>query len=127
VIRGWIKQQDSEPMAFTDLKSVQRGRLAGYLIGPPQNPGELDKKEIDSSLGKLACPGVTGDREIEQGDGTTRIAFENRLHEKSPFGVVTAVWKFERKMNGQVAGTGTTTMKLVDTGTTALSELPDKN
>jgi hypothetical protein len=70
---------------------------------------------------------VTGTRDVEQGNGTTSITFENRLHEKSPFGVVNAVWKFERKMNGQVTGTGTTKLTLADTSTTALSELPDRN
>ena len=30
-------------------------------------------------------------------------------------------------MNGQVAGNGTTKITLVDTATTALSELPDRN
>ncbi|MGE5192849.1 MAG: hypothetical protein ACM3U2_10125 [Deltaproteobacteria bacterium] len=128
VIRGWLKQGDGEPQAFTDLKSAQGGgRLAGYLVGPPQNPGELEKIEIDGPLGKLACPAVTGTRDVEQANGTTSITFENRLHEKSPFGVVSAVWKFERKMNGQVTGMGTTKMTLADTSTTALSELPDRN
>jgi hypothetical protein len=128
MIRGWFKQGDGEPQAITDLKSAQGGgRLAGYLTGPPPNPGELEKIEIDTPLGKLACPAVTGERDIEQGNGTTTITFENRLHEKSPFGVVSAVSKFERKMNGQVTASGTTKLTLADTGTTALSELPDKN
>src|SRR5262245_8133823 len=38
VIRGWTKQGDSEPQAFSDLKSAQgqgRGFLGGYLVGPP--------------------------------------------------------------------------------------------
>ena len=128
VIRGWFKQGDGEAQAFTDFRSARgAGRLAMYLVGPPPNPGELEKIEIDTPLGKLACPAVTGTREIEGGNGTTTITFENRLNEKSPFGVVSAVWKFERKMNGQVVGTGTTNLKLADTNTTALSELPDKN
>jgi hypothetical protein len=128
VIRGWFKQGDGEAQAFTDFRSAQGGgRLAMYLVGPPQNPGELEKVEIDTPLGKLACPAVTGTREVEQGNGTTTITFENRLNEKAPFGVVSGVWKFERKMNGQVVGSGTTNLKLADTNTTALSELPDKN
>jgi hypothetical protein len=130
VIRGWFKQGDGEPQAFTDFKSVQGGGRrgpAGYLVGPPQNPGELEKIEIETPLGKLACPAVTGTQDVEQGNGTTTITFENRLHEKAPFGVVSAVWKFERKMNGQVTTTGTTKMTLADTNTTALSELPDRN
>jgi hypothetical protein len=52
---------------------------------------------------------------------------ENRLNEKAPFGVVSAVWKFERKQNGQAMGTGTSKLTLADINTTALSELPDRN
>lgn len=129
IIRGWVKQADSEPQAVTDFKSVPgSGRFFGYLGGPPQNPGELEKVDIDCPLGKLACPAVTGSHDFDMGNGTTfTTSYEKRLHEKSPFGVVSTVSKFERKTNGRVAASGTTKLTLADTGTTALSELPDKN
>ena len=127
MIRGWIKQGDME-LAISDIKS-QPGRmmLVGYLAGPAPNAKELDKTEIDGPLGKLACAGVTGEQEFQRDNGSLSINFENRLHEKAPFGVVSAVWKFERKTNGQVMGTGTSKMTLAEINTTALTELPGKN
>jgi hypothetical protein len=128
MIRGWIKQQDMEPMAISDLKS-QPGRmmLVGYLAGPAPNAKELDKTEIDGPLGKLSCAGVTGEQEFQRDNGTLSINFENRLHEKAPFGVVGAVWKFEAKTNGQVMRSGTNRMTLAEVNTTALTELPGRN
>ena len=127
LIRGCIKQVDGEPQPITDLKGPQTRLLVGYLAGPPQSPRELEKTEIDGKLGKLSCPGVAGDYEFVRDNGSLSIAMENRLNEKAPFGVVSAVWKFERKQNGQVMGTGTSKLTLADINTTALSELPDRN
>lgn len=128
MIRGWSKQGDMEPVAFSDLKS-QAGRLmlVGYLAGPAPNAKDLDKTEIDGPLGKLSCAGVTGEQEFQRDNGSLSINFENRLHEKSPFGVVSAVWKFERKNNGQVMGTGTSKMTVAEVNITALTELPGQN
>lgn len=129
LIRGWIKDADAaEPLEIKDLKAPQALALATFLSAPPKNPGELDKTEIDNpKLGKLSCAGVTGDVEIDGPGGTTiGINVENRLHEKAPFGLVTANWKFELKNNGQVALAGTFKLTLAEINTTALSELPDK-
>jgi hypothetical protein len=126
VIRGWIKDENGEPFEIKDLKAPQAVALRAYLAGPLKNAGELDKKEIDGKLGKLECPGATGEMEIESEIGTITINHENRLHEKAPFGLVTAVWKFELKNNGQVAAAGTFTLTPTDSNTTALSDLPDK-
>ena len=128
MIRGWVKQQDMEPQAISNLRSQQgRMMLVGYLAGPAPNAKELDKAEIDGPLGKLACAGVTGEQEFQRDNGTLSINFENRLHEKAPFGVVSAVWKFEAKANGQVMRSGTSKMTLAEVNTTALTELPSQN
>jgi hypothetical protein len=100
--------------------------LRVFLAGPPRNSADLDKTEIDGKLGKLECAGATGENEFELEDSTVGIRFENRLHEKAPFGLVTGNWKFEFKNNGQVALSGTYKLTLVDTSTTALSDLPDR-
>ena len=55
----------------------------------------------------MRCAGVTGANEFEADDSTVVIRFENRLHEKSLFGLVTGNWEFEVKNNGQVALAGT--------------------
>jgi hypothetical protein len=128
MIRGWVKRGDMEPEAISDLRS-QRGRmmLVGYLAGPAPNAKDLDKTEIDGPLGKQSCAGITGEQEFQRDNGSLSINFENRLHEKAPFGVVSAVWKFEFKTNGQVMGSGTSKMTLAEINTTALTELPGKN
>jgi len=126
VIRGWIKDENGEPFEIKDLKAPQAVALWAFLAGPLKNAGELEKKEIDGKLGKLECPGATGDVEIESAFGTITINVENRLHEKAPFGLVNAAWKFELKNNGQVAAAGTFTLTPSDSSTTALSDLPDK-
>jgi hypothetical protein len=129
MIRGWIKEGDMPVQEIKDLKDPRALSVAAFLAGPPKNATELDKVEIDNAkLGKLPCAGVTGDQEID-GPGGTQIVInaENRLHEKAPFGLVVANWKFELKSNGQVAVAGTFKLTLSDTNTTALSELSEKN
>jgi hypothetical protein len=125
-IRVWVKEGDAQPQSFRDLKESQAVPQRIFLAGPPKNPGELDKKEVDGKLGKLDCAGVTGELEFEVEFGTIGISLENRLHEKAPFGLVSALWKFELKNNGQVALQGTFKLTVADTSTTALSELPDR-
>jgi hypothetical protein len=126
MIRGWVKDGDGEPLEIKDLKAPQALPLRAFLAGPPKDPGEVDKVEVDGKLGKLACAGVTGESEFEANDFNVGIRFENRLHEKAPFGLVSGNWKFELKSNGQVALSGTFKLTLVDTSTTALSDLPDR-
>jgi hypothetical protein len=126
MIRGWVKVGDNEAQEIKDLKAPPALPLRVFLAGPPKDPGDLDEAEIDGKLGKLGCAGVTGENEFELEDSTVGIRFENRLHEKAPFGLVTGNWKFEFKNNGQVALSGTFKLTLVDTSTTALSDLPDR-
>jgi hypothetical protein len=128
MIRAWIKRDGSEPQEITDLESPGSRMLVGYLAGPI-NPEELAKVEIETqALGKLSCGGVKGRREFQDEDnGSLTIHFETRLNEKAPFGVVSALWKFERRVDGKVESTGATKMTLAEMNTTALSELPDKN
>ena len=126
MIRGWVKDGDTEPQEIKDLKAPQALPLRAFLAGPPKDPGTLDKVEVDGKLGKLMCGGVTGENEFEADDSTVAIRFKNRLHEKAPFGFVNGSWKFEVKNNGQVALSGTFKLTLVDTSTTALSDLPDR-
>ncbi|HLJ10473.1 MAG TPA: hypothetical protein VKU82_04755 [Planctomycetaceae bacterium] len=126
LVRGWVKMGDMEPQPISDLKGPRTRMLIAYLAGPSPNAKELDKVEIDGKLGKLSCAGVSGDQEFQRENGTLAIHFENRLNEKAPFGVVSAVWKFEQSNNGQ-SRSGTSKMTLAETNTTALSELPDRN
>ena len=129
MIRGWIKEGDMPAQELKDLKDPQALAAASFLTGPPKNAAELEKIELDNAkLGKLSCAGVTGDQEIDGPNGSQIVInTENRLHEKAPFGLVVANWKFELKNNGKTAAAGTFKLTLSDTSTTALSELPDRN
>jgi hypothetical protein len=128
VVRTWVKEDNGEVLEVKDLNVPQALALKAFLGGTIKNPGELEKIKIDGKLGELECAGVTGDQEFEGPDGgAVAIHFENRLHEKAPFGLVSADWKFEVKNAGQTFLTGTFKLTAADTSTTALSELPDKN
>ncbi len=129
LIRAWVKEGDMPATEIKDLKDPRAAAAAAFLAGPPKNPGELEKVEIDNvKLGKVASAGVTGDQELDGPGGTqVSINMENRLHEKAPFGLVTANWKFELKANGQTVVQGMFKLTLAEINTTALSELPDKN
>jgi hypothetical protein len=129
MIRAWIKEGDMAPMEVKDFSDPKTLALVAFLTGPGQNAATLDALEIENAkLGKLSCPGVTGQQEIDGPNGLTiGIQAENRLHEKAPFGLVSADWKFDLKANGQVAASGSFKLTLTDISTTALSELPDRN
>src|SRR5258708_19583899 len=106
-----------------DLKDPRALSVAAFLAGPPKNAGELDKVEIDNAkLGKVSCAGVTGDQEID-GPGGTQIVIgaENRLHEKSPFGLVGANSKSELKTNTQAPIPTTFNPPLAHLNTTPLT------
>ncbi|HMF07657.1 MAG TPA: hypothetical protein VKJ00_00900 [Thermoanaerobaculia bacterium] len=127
IVRTWLKEDNGEVMEVKDLNVPQAMAFKAFLAGPGKNPGELEKIKVDGKLGELECAGVTGDQEFEGPDGVAvAIHFENRLHEKAPFGLVGADWKFEVKNAGQTFLTGTFKLTAADTSTTALSELPDK-
>jgi hypothetical protein len=126
LIRAWLKEGDAEAHEVTDFKSLEFLPMRTFLAGPLQNPGELEKIEIDGKLGKLSCAGATGSQDFEFGTAVLSINYENRLHEKAPFGLVATDWKFDVKNNGQSVAKGTFKLTLTDVSTTALSELPDK-
>jgi hypothetical protein len=121
MIRAWIKEGDMAPMEVKDFSDPKTLALVAFLTGPGQNAATLDALEIENAkLGKLSCP--NGPNGL-----TIGIQSENRLHEKAPFGLVAADWKFDLKANGQVAASGSFKLTLTDISTTALSELPDRN
>jgi len=95
------------------------------LSGPPKTAGELKPVEIvNARLGNLTCAGVTGEFDIERAPGQKiYLKFEKRLHDKVPFGVVAAVWKFEAKSDGQRDATGEFSLTLTDMGSGAVSAL----
>ena len=125
VIRNWHKFGKG---AARDAKEMAgKGVAIPFLAGPPKGGEEVDAMDIESPLGKLACRGVTGTLDVAIDTTTIRYDFLNRLHEKAPFGVVTAVWRFEMTKEGQIDTTGTTTLTLAEIESNATSDLPNNN
>ena len=125
VIRHWHKFGKSDAREMMEMAG--KGVAIPYLAGPPKDDKSIEAIEVESKLGNLDCPGATGTLEFESDKTTIRFEFENRLHEKAPFGVVAAVWKFEMKKDGQIEATGTTTLTLAEIDSAATSDLPDKH
>ena len=89
--------------------------------------GGLDAKEMETKLGKLKCEGITGSTTFEEGRGKATAEFENRLHEKAPFGIVQSVIQVSTERDGTTRREGTLTLDLAETGQDAKSKLPDSN
>lgn len=104
---------------------LERDQEPAFLCGPFMNSKKLPAQEIDSKLGKFSCTGVTGNIKIEQGKNVVEIAFDNRLSDKVPFGVVSSHMKYKAGQDGNPREAGTVSLKLVEVGQNAKSELPD--
>jgi hypothetical protein len=137
VLRGWLKNGKKGIFEINDPKSIKTGidlfypPLPKLLSGPPSGEQEeLANVEIDGTLGKISCAGVSGTYyERGQGGGQRiefRTTFENRLHEKAPFGVVSSAWKVTANVGGKIREF-TSNYTLTGTGENAVSKLPDKN
>jgi len=123
-VRAWEKREKGEPRKMKDQKSADEGPLPILLAGPLKDAKALPKTEVESKLGKLQCEGVTGTLEFKLAHGEViKCALENRLHPDAPFGVVSARWMIEspRRMEGKMDWT----MKLIDFGDKAVSDMPD--
>ena len=124
LVKGWMKEGDEEPRELKDPNSEHTGPLPAFLSGPLRDVKELDKKTIDTKLGMLECPGITAHNVYKQGEATTTVEFETRLHDKAPFGVVSSKLKYDSK-RGDNEEKGTLALDLEETGQDAKSSLPD--
>jgi hypothetical protein len=122
VVRAWHKRSADEPAMLTNL--AERGILPTAIGGPLQEAAELDQEVVRSKLGELACKGITGYNEFQDGETDVRVTYRTRLNEKAPFGVVNAMITLETRANGQVTQSRSAKVTLSDYGETALSELP---
>src|SRR5437773_5437610 len=114
-IKGWIKRRDEQPTAIKDFKSMNTP-LPVFLGSPFKDAKKLPKEVTTSKLGKLECEGVKGSYDLDDGTQSVRAVFENRLHDKAPFGLVTSTIQLTMQRNGQVRDTGTMSFRLVATG-----------
>jgi hypothetical protein len=125
MVRGWLKQRE-EAEELKDLQSPSAGPLPAFLAGAADDAKQLDKKSIDSKLGKLDCAGVVGTHKFQQGQENVTIKQETRLHDKAPFGVVTSRMEFRVERDGMARETGIMTLTVLEVTQGAKSELPEQ-
>lgn len=96
-----------------------------FLCGPLTNNVSLPNVTVVTKLGKLDCSVATGRYEYD-GNGILSIrgTFENQLHEKAPFGVVSMRVTVHAMQDGVGFDPITWSLKWVDAGTNAKSEMP---
>ena len=131
VIRGWGHYGRKGTHELKNAMEVRQGIMAfnqsvlDFLSGPPKDAKDLPKVEVDCKLGRLSCAGVSGAYKLDLGGVAADVSFENRLHDKARFGVVTSAWKTKSKF-ADIAGDVVVSYKLTGAGGNAVSELPDK-
>ena len=125
--KGWIKLQD-ETKEFTDLSDRRlAGPIPAFLPGPLTGRKELKAASVKTGLGKLTCQGETGSITYKQGTTETKVDYETRLNDKSPFGVAITKLTILETRNGQKRGAYEINFKLKSVSKNAKSALPDKN
>lgn len=127
VKKCWLKQDDREVRQIDDVRGNRGGPLPVFLSGPLTDVKKLKPEVVESKLGKLTCKGTAGRLEFKQGKADSVADLETRLHDKAPFGVVTSKIKLTISREGRPQQDITMTLKLVEVGKNAKSELPDAN
>jgi hypothetical protein len=134
VVKAWAQHpavNGGAPQEITEFKG-EKARpiraLTDMFYGPPAALHPLDEEVIETrNLGSLSCPGVTARFVLTRGNLESIFDYETRLHDKAPFGVV----KFRSESIHTEAGVvkvpkHVTTLRLVDSGTDAVSALVGK-
>lgn len=125
-IKGWSKEGKRKAEEVKDLKNDKAvGPLRAFLCGPFKDAKKLPAEELDTKLGKLSCPGVTGAIVLDENRDKVSIQVLNRLNDKSPFGVVHSRMQYSVSSNRRAREQGTLTFQLVEVGKDAKSDLPD--
>lgn len=128
VIRAW-KGLGGDGMDYTareiDEPESARDPLPAFLAGPPKDGKKLDPEVVETKLGKLKCEGLTGSFTFGDDAAEARITYTTRLHEKSPFGVVTCSMDYEVSRGGRIHEEGTIKFTFAESGTGAESKIPE--
>jgi len=127
LLRAWMKTGDAAPMKVPEAeqKFHTHERFMGLLGSPLKDVEKLDKRVVDSALGKLECDGLVGHVRTQHDKLDAHMIYELRLHETAPFGVVSVKIKLDIQSGGKVIAKGTfMNLKLIALGTDAKSELP---
>ncbi len=124
--KAWVKMGGGEAREIKEVVGNDAGPLPAFLSGPLKNEKELMVVEVESVIGKLKCGGLTGDVTLDDGNMKVKVSFENRLHEKAPFGVVTSKMTFSVERDGEKREGGTISLKLAEVKKDAKSEFADE-
>jgi hypothetical protein len=120
IVKGYVKvgKGDARELAADD----ELGPLPFFLSGPIMMTSKLEPKAIDCALGSVQCSGVKGMTEIKRGNEPSRVAFETRLHDRAPFGVISCRMRIA---DGDEDRAESIHLRLTKVGANAKSVLPD--
>jgi hypothetical protein len=136
VLKAWrmhSKNPGNSPIEMPDVQnpespggqSVRRDDLRQFLHGPFVAPQNLGKATVEGKFGKLECAGVSAQEHSKTGDVLRHSKFLIRLNDAVPFGVV--MWRAEMnfEQDKKLLTMLTTTVKLLDFGKDAKSNIPE--
>lgn len=123
-VRGWIRMNSGSDIV--ELADEKPGPLPAFLSNPLTDVKLLKAITVNSKLGDLSCPGLTGHTEFTERRSTNKVTFETRRHERAPFGVVSSKMKISVEQDGKPAQILKMDMTLSDYGKSASSELTDQ-
>jgi hypothetical protein len=113
-----VKQLDLEGADTREIESLDE------MFHAPLEPlKSLPTDSVYAAGRTWECRGVEGRKATDAEVFTTAT----RLHKEAPFGVVTYSYDKQRLANGQPAGGRSMSWKLAETGTGAVSALPDSH
>lgn len=127
MVRGWWKE--SEASAVEPLSDPEkRPFLPALTGGPVENAKAADAAVFEfPQLGKVELAGVIGTRRQERDQLVIESRHELRFSDRTPFGGVAINGEFVGKQEGVERFKGKFTIKLVDMGNDAKSDLADWN
>ena len=132
-VKGWRKMIGDlndgglrELSEAADFTSNHAGIMPMLLPGVLADARKLPRKMIDSKLGKLECDGHAGTYTLEPGqDYKSKVTYETWVHDRAPFGVVACQITSKTYHNGDYLREFTMSLRLIEVGKGAKTELPD--
>ena len=120
VLRAWVRKGE----ATESLAKARDFWLLVLLAGPLTQVEELERKAVDSPLGELECPGLTGRAHVREDDRfELDLTYTTRRHEKAPFGVVTCDIDGILLRGGEKKAKFKIEFRLAEVGENAMSEM----
>jgi hypothetical protein len=124
ILRAWHQLGTTKPERMTKPIQGRSAILLTIFSGPWKDCKELEPVVVSSKLGPLSCEGVQGTLDIILEPGIrAKDTLKNRLHPKSPFGVVAGHWMFDRSGTGKNDPPATVEIRLADFGDNASSQV----